>query len=86
MIENQIKNAIRDVVDFPKPGIVFKDITPIMMNPVLSQQILDHLVDTYKDQKLYKIALIQIRCFYCVIMLAGFGYFCNCKSCIIFVD
>lgn len=63
MIENQIKEVIRDVVDFPKPGIVFKDITPIMMNPVLSQQILDHLVDIYKDQKLDKIAGIESRGF-----------------------
>ena len=30
-IEDKIKGVIRDVVDFPKPGIVFKDITPIML-------------------------------------------------------
>lgn len=63
MIEKQIRSAIRDVVDFPKSGIVFKDITPIMMNPVLSQQILDHLVELYKDQKLDKIAGIESRGF-----------------------
>jgi adenine phosphoribosyltransferase len=63
MIENQIKAAIRDVPDFPKPGIVFKDITPIMMDPALSQQIIDHLVSIYKDQKIDKVAGIESRGF-----------------------
>lgn len=63
MIENQIKAAIRDVPDFPKEGIMFKDITPIMMNPRLSEAILDHLVSIYKDQKLDKVAGIESRGF-----------------------
>ncbi|MGZ4034066.1 MAG: adenine phosphoribosyltransferase, partial [Bacteroidia bacterium] len=29
MLEQKIKSTIRDVADFPKPGILFKDITPI---------------------------------------------------------
>ena len=36
MIEDKIKAAIRDVPDFPKQGIVFKDITPIMLDAHLS--------------------------------------------------
>jgi adenine/guanine phosphoribosyltransferase-like PRPP-binding protein len=36
-LETNIKSAIRDVADFPKPGIVFKDITPIFENQTLSQ-------------------------------------------------
>lgn len=63
MIEQAIKSAIRDVPDFPKEGIIFKDITPIMMDPVLSQQILDHLTDLYRDKKLDKIAGIESRGF-----------------------
>ncbi len=63
MIETKVKAAIRDVVDFPKPGIIFKDITPIMMNPTLSQEIIDHLVEAYKDQKLDKIVGIESRGF-----------------------
>ncbi len=63
MIENRIKNAIRDVVDFPKSGIVFKDITPIMLDPQLSLDIVDHLVELYKDQKIDKIAGIESRGF-----------------------
>ena len=63
MIEDKIKAVIRDVVDFPKPGIVFKDITPIMLDPKLSLEIVDYLVDMYKDQKLDKIAGIESRGF-----------------------
>jgi adenine phosphoribosyltransferase len=53
MIEQQIKAVIRDIPDFPKPGIVFKDITPILKNPVLCDRIVDafvlHLAGTRVD-------------------------------------
>jgi adenine phosphoribosyltransferase len=63
MIETKLKAAIRDVVDFPKPGIVFKDITPIMMDPKLSAEVIDELVNIYKDQKIDKIVGIESRGF-----------------------
>ena len=62
-IEEEIKLAIRDVPDFPKKGIVFKDITPIMMNPSLSNKVVDHLANLYKDQKIDLIAGIESRGF-----------------------
>lgn len=63
MLESQIKEVIRDVPDFPKPGIIFKDITPIMMDPILSEKIIQHLVSLFKDQKIDKIAGIESRGF-----------------------
>lgn len=63
MIESKIKAAIRDVVDFPKPGIVFKDITPIMLNPILSSEIVDHLVSVYEKKGIDKVAGIESRGF-----------------------
>ena len=63
MIESKIKAVIRDIPDFPKPGIIFKDITPIMMNPELSEEIIQHLVSLFKDQKIDKIARIESRGF-----------------------
>ncbi len=63
MIEEKIKAVIRDVPDFPKEGIVFKDITPIMLDAALSNEIVDHLVDLYKDQQIDKIAGIESRGF-----------------------
>lgn len=63
MIENRIKTAIRDVVDFPKEGIVFKDITPIMLDAQLSSDIVDHLVEMYRGKGIDKIAGIESRGF-----------------------
>ena len=43
-IQERLKETIRDVNDFPKPGILFKDISTIMLDASLSNDILDHLV------------------------------------------
>lgn len=63
MIEAKIRSVIRDVPDFPKPGIIFKDITPIMLDAALSSEIVDHLAELYKGQQLDKIAGIESRGF-----------------------
>ena len=44
-LESNIKAAIRDVPDFPKPGIMFKDITPIFENQTLCNQIVDGFIN-----------------------------------------
>ena len=62
-IEDKLREAIRDVENFPKPGILFKDISPIMLNPILSGEVLDHLVDLYADKNLDAIAGIESRGF-----------------------
>ena len=62
-LEEKISEAIRDVVDFPKEGIVFKDITPIMMNAELSNEIVDALYEQYKDQDIDAVAGIESRGF-----------------------
>lgn len=62
-IEEKIKSVIRDVPDFPKPGIIFKDITPILMQPDVSIKILDHLETLYKDEAIDAIAGIESRGF-----------------------
>ena len=43
-LETKIKAAIRDVPDFPKPGIMFKDITPILENQTLCNEIVDGFI------------------------------------------
>lgn len=62
-IELKLKEVIRDVPDFPKPGIVFKDITPIMMNAPLSNEVLDYLYSVYEGQGVDAIAGIESRGF-----------------------
>src|SRR5690606_16013163 len=49
MIEQQLKATIRDIPDFPKPGIVFKDITPVFKDPLLCQSIVDTFVQRLAD-------------------------------------
>ena len=62
-IQEQLKAVIRDVPDFPKPGILFKDISTIMLNPKVSNAVLDHLVAHYQDAGLDTIAGIESRGF-----------------------
>lgn len=62
-MEDKLKRVIRDIPDFPKEGIVFKDITPIMLDAELSNEIVDHLYNLYKDQGLNVIAGIESRGF-----------------------
>jgi adenine phosphoribosyltransferase len=62
-IQEQLKSVIRDVPDFPKQGILFKDISTIMLNPQVSNAVLDHLVAQYQDANLDAIAGIESRGF-----------------------
>ena len=70
MITQQIKNAIRDIPDFPKPGIVFKDITPILKDPVLCDNIVSAFADQLKGTRIDVIAGIESRGFLFGLMLA----------------
>ena len=55
--------AIRDVPDFPKPGILFKDITPILADPVLFREAVDIFVDRHRGKGIDKVAAIESRGF-----------------------
>ena len=63
MISDKIKQIIRDVPDFPKPGIVFKDITPILKNPGLCDEIADALAQQLTNTKIDVVAGIESRGF-----------------------
>jgi len=56
-------NSIRDVKDFPKPGIVFKDITTLLNNQIAFDLLLTHLEDRYKEYDIDFIAGIDSRGF-----------------------
>lgn len=62
-IEKLVKNTVRDVPDFPKEGILFKDISTIMMDPIASNLIVDHLFELYKNDQITKVAGIESRGF-----------------------
>jgi len=63
MIAQQIKKAIRDIPDFPKPGIIFKDITPILKDPQLCSSIIDSFVEKLIGLEIDAIAGIESRGF-----------------------
>ncbi|MEX0803585.1 MAG: adenine phosphoribosyltransferase [Candidatus Binatia bacterium] len=58
-----IRQAIRDIANFPKPGIVFKDITPLLGNGTLFTKTIDILADRYREQKIDTILGIESRGF-----------------------
>lgn len=62
-LENRIKAAIRDIVDFPEKGIVFKDITPLLQDVALCSQMLDYLAAHYQNQGIGAVAAIESRGF-----------------------
>lgn len=62
-MESILKKHIRDVPDFPKPGIVFKDITPILQNPAVFRGIIDAFVTRYGGGKVDAVVGIESRGF-----------------------
>ncbi len=57
------KSLIRDVPDFPKKGIVFKDITPLLKDAKAFQEIIRHLADHYQSSKITSIVAMESRGF-----------------------
>ncbi len=62
-LEARVRAAIRDIVDFPKPGIVFKDITPLVQDGVLFGEIAAHFRERYAGQGITHIVGIESRGF-----------------------
>ena len=58
-----ILDSIRNIEDFPKPGIVFKDITTLLTNKVAFKLLMDHLEARYKEMNLDYIAGLDARGF-----------------------
>ncbi len=59
----RIKSAIRDVPDFPKKGIIFKDITPVLKNPERLRETIDLFSEAVADQKIDYVAAVEARGF-----------------------
>src|SRR5690606_8400901 len=54
---------LRDVKDFPKPGIVFKDITPLLQSPAAMDETVRQIVGRFQHDKIDKVAGIESRGF-----------------------
>lgn len=58
-----LRQFIRDIPDFPKPGVMFKDITPLLANPTAFQHAIDLLSIHYAGQPIDAIAAAEARGF-----------------------
>jgi adenine phosphoribosyltransferase len=63
VLENDLKAAIRTIPDYPKPGIMFRDITTLLGNPRAFRRAVDELVQPWAGSKIDKIAGIEARGF-----------------------
>lgn len=68
-LEQKLKNIIREVVDFPKEGIVFKDLTTVLLDPQLTKEVVEALALSVK-QKPDAICAIESRGFWFGTLLA----------------
>jgi adenine phosphoribosyltransferase len=62
-MEELLRKNIRDIPDFPKPGIIFKDITPLLQNHSAFQKVIETFHKRYKGEKLDAILGIESRGF-----------------------
>jgi adenine phosphoribosyltransferase len=59
----EIQQSIRDIPDFPKPGVIFKDITPLLNNGPLFKRTIDLLADRYRSERVDTVLGIESRGF-----------------------
>ena len=62
--------AIRDIPDFPKPGILFRDITPLLKEPKLLKRVIREMAEPFEKRPVDSVLAIESRGF---IGVAGIG-------------
>ncbi len=65
-----LNQYIRDVQDFPKPGIVFKDITPLLANPAAVKECMALLINSLREKQIDKVVGVESRGFFFATLLA----------------
>src|SRR3954451_8967718 len=74
---DKLRSSIRDIPDFPKAGIVFKDITPLLQKPELFKTTIERLAGPFQRKNITHVASIESRGFIFgapVAYLLGAGY------------
>ncbi|HUL04095.1 MAG TPA: adenine phosphoribosyltransferase [Gemmatimonadales bacterium] len=59
----EIRRCIRDIPDFPKPGVVFKDITPLLLDPPRFQAAVDLMAAPFRQEAVSRVISIESRGF-----------------------
>jgi adenine phosphoribosyltransferase len=63
MSVEMLDKNIRRIPDFPKPGVLFYDITSVLVNPESFKYVIDQMVSIYKDKKIDAVAGVESRGF-----------------------
>lgn len=69
-----IARLVREIPDYPKPGVLFKDITPLLADPPAFAAVVDELADRYADERVDKVVGVEARGF---ILAAPVAYRCG---------
>jgi adenine phosphoribosyltransferase len=62
-LAGRLRRAIRDVADFPKPGILFKDITPVLADAALFREACESMAASFADSAISHVVAIESRGF-----------------------
>ncbi len=62
-LADDLLRTIRDVPDFPKPGIVFKDITPVLLDASLFRRVTDAIANPFTRSRISRVVAIESRGF-----------------------
>jgi len=60
---DELRRAIRDVQNFPKPGIIFRDVTPVLLDVELFKLAIDLMAEPYRDARISRVVSIESRGF-----------------------
>jgi len=60
---DELKRTIRDVNNFPKPGIVFKDVTPVLLDVELFRRAAVAMAEPYRDARITRVVAVESRGF-----------------------
>jgi adenine phosphoribosyltransferase len=62
-VEEKLRSLLRDVPDFPRPGIMFKDVTPLLADPIARREIVKEMAGHFESLSIDAIAAVEARGF-----------------------
>lgn len=80
MKKTDLKNKIRSIPDFPKKGVIFRDITPVLQDKKAFRFLINEMVKPYKNKKIDKVVGIDARGF---LLAAPIAYKLKAGLCIV---
>ena len=63
ILQERLRTTVRDVPNFPKPGILFKDITPVLADVALRDELVAAIVHRFQSDKIEAVAAVEARGF-----------------------